>query len=268
MPTEYQHLLIETTSEGVRIITLNRPEKLNAVNAVLENELPHAVHEASADGDVRCVLLTGAGRGFCAGLELNPANIGRVRESNTRGEKLDDMGWVGRWALALAGCEVPVVAALNGPAAGAGLALALAADIRVMSAAAVITCGYARMGLSPDAGLSYFLPRLVGLGRATEMILTARDIGSEEAVACGLAAARYPAADFGVSALAYATRLAQGPTCALALSKRLLLQSFDRDLKSQLRDEYAFIRQCFTTKDVPNAMLAFREKRKPVFEGK
>ena len=267
MPAEYQHLRIETTAEGVRIVTLNRPEKLNAVNAVLENELPLAITEASADSDVRCVLLTGAGRGFCAGLELDPANIGRARDPKTRAEKLDDLGWVGRWALSLTGCEVPVIAAINGPAAGAGFALALAADIRVISEAAVVTCGYARIGLSPDAGMSYFLPRLVGMGRATEMILTARDIGSEEAVASGIASARYPAADFAASALAYATRLAQGPTCALALTKRLLLQSYDRDLKSQLRDEYSFIKKCFATEDVGNAIQAFREKRKPVFQG-
>ena len=260
--------MIENTLEGVRIVTLNRPEKLNAVNAVLEDELPQAIHEASADGSVRCVLLTGAGRGFCAGLELTPDNIGRIRKADTRSQKLDDLGWVGRWALALAGCEAPIVAAINGPAAGAGFALALAADIRVVSEAATMTCGYARIGLSPDAGMSYFLPRLVGLGRATEMLLTARDIGAEEAVTSGIAAARYPAADFAVSALIYAKRIAQGPTCALALTKRLLLQTFDRHLNSQLRDEYASIKRCFATEDVPNAIQAFREKRKPVFEGK
>ena len=154
MPAEYQHLLIENTPDGVRIVTLNRPEKLNSVNAVLEDELPRAIHEASADGSVRCVLLTGAGRGFCAGLELTPDNIGRIRNAETRGAKLDDLGWVGRWALALAGCEAPIVAAINGPAAGAGVALALAADIRVVSDAATMTCGYARIGLSPDAGMS------------------------------------------------------------------------------------------------------------------
>lgn len=268
MPAEYQHLLIETTPEGVRIVTLNRPEKLNAVNAVLEDELPAAINEASVDGSVRCVLLTGAGRGFCAGLELSPDNIGRVRVASGREGTLDDLGWVGRWALALAECHVPVIAAINGPAAGAGFALALAADIRVVSEAATVTAGYARIGLSPDAGMSYFLPRLVGIGRATEMLLTARDIGAEEAVTSGIAAARFPAADFAASALAYATRIAQGPTCALALTKRLLLQTFDRDLKSQLRDEYASIKQCFSTADVPNAIQAFREKRKPVFEGK
>jgi 2-(1,2-epoxy-1,2-dihydrophenyl)acetyl-CoA isomerase len=268
MPVEYQHLRTETTPEGVRVITLNRPEKLNAVNHVLEDELPAAVHDASTDEAVRCVLITGAGRGFCAGLELDPKNIGRITRPETREQKLDDLAWVGRWALALTQCQVPVVAAVNGPAAGAGMALALAADIRLVSEAAVMTCGYARIGLSPDAGVTYFLPRLVGMARATEMILTARDIGAEEAVTCGLAAAKYPAAEFAASALAYATRIAQGPTIGLILSKRLLQQSYANSLETQLRAELTAIKQCFLTDDSPEAIQAFREKRKPAFQGK
>jgi 2-(1,2-epoxy-1,2-dihydrophenyl)acetyl-CoA isomerase len=268
MPAEYQHLLTETSPEGVRVITLNRPEKLNAVNRVLEDELPAAVNEASGDETVRCVMITGAGRGFCAGLELDPKNIGRIAKPESRADKLDDLAWVGRWALALTQCQVPVIAAVNGPAAGAGMALSLAADIRLVSEAAVMTCGYARIGLSPDAGATYFLPRLVGLSRATEMILTARDIFADEAVACGLAAAKYPAADFAVSARAYATKIAQGPTLGLILTKRLLLQSFTNGLETQLRAELTAIKQCFATDDSPEAIQAFREKRKPVFQGK
>ncbi len=268
MPTEYQHLLTETTPDGVRIITLNRPEKLNAVNRVLEDELPAAINGASEDESVRCVLLTGAGRGFCAGLELDPKNIGRLTRPETRAEKLDDLAWVGRWALALTGCKVPVIAAVNGPAAGAGMALSLAADIRLISDAAVMTCGYARIALSPDAGVTYFLPRLVGMARATEMILTARDITAAEAVSTGLAAAMYPAADFAASARAYATKIAQGPTIALILTKRLLQQSFANGLETQLRAELGAIKQCFATSDSPEAIQAFREKRKPAFQGK
>lgn len=266
--TNYQHLLTDTTPEGVRVITLNRPEKLNAVNRVLEDELPAAVDSASNDEAVRCVLITGAGRGFCAGLELDPKNIGRITRPETRDEKLDDLAWVGRWALSLTRCKVPVIAAVNGPAAGAGMALTLAADIRLVSDAAVMTCGYARIGLSPDAGVTYFLPRLIGMARATEMILTARDITAEEAVACGLAAARYPADAFAASALAYATRIAQGPTIGLILTKRLLQQSYSHDLETQLRAELTAIKQCFATEDSPEAIQAFREKRKPVFKGR
>ena len=268
MPSEFQHLLISTTPEGVRVITLNRPEKLNAVNPALAGELPRAFAEASNDEEVRCVLITGAGRGFCAGLELDPKNISSLNKPETRSEKIDDMAWVGRWALAVTGCHVPVIAAVNGAAAGAGFGLTLAADIRVVSDTAIMTCGYARRGLSPDAGVTYFLPRLVGMGRATELILTARDIPAEEAHRIGLAAAVFPADSFAANALEYATRVAQGPTLGLIGTKRLLRQTFDYDLPGQLRAEITEIRRCFQTGDVAEAMQSFREKRKPVFKGK
>ena len=146
--------------------------------------------------------------------------------------------------------------------------MSLAADIRIVSEAAVMTCGYARIGVSPDAGLSYFLPRLVGIGRATEMILTARDIGAEEAVASGLAAAKFPAADFAESAIAYASKIAAGPTVGLIMSKRLLGQTFLNPLEVQLRAECAAIKQCFATEDSAEAIQAFRDKRKPAYKGK
>ena len=131
-----------------------------------------------------------------------------------------------------------------------------------------MTCGYARIGLSPDAGVTYFLPRLVGMSRATEMILTARDITADEAVGCGLAAAKYSASEFATSALAYAKRIAAGPTVGLILSKRLLQQTYANGLETQLRAELTAIKQCFATDDVPEAVQAFREKRRPVFQGK
>ncbi|NOT58651.1 MAG: enoyl-CoA hydratase, partial [Acidobacteria bacterium] len=148
----YQHLLCETNDAGVRTITLNRPEKLNAVNSQLAEELPQAVNEASADDAVRVVVITGAGRGFCAGLELSPDNVAAMRDarSKSRAERLDDLHWVGRWVLAVTGCDKPVIAAINGPAVGAGCGLTLACDLRVMSDEARIGTGYQKIGLCPD----------------------------------------------------------------------------------------------------------------------
>ena len=265
----YQHLLIETTPEGVRTITLNRPEKLNAVNERLAEEVPAALDEASSDDAVRVVVLTGAGRGFCAGLELTPENIEKnvARRQASRRERVDDLRWVGRWALSVVGCDKPVIAAINGPAVGAGCGLTLATDIRLMSDAAVISTGYLRIGLCPDAGVSYFLPRLVGLSRATELVLTARDIHAEEAERIGLVSRVLPAGDFGAQVAAYAARLAAGPPIAMTLSKRLLRESLDTPLLTQLRGEISGITQCFSTRDVSEAITAFREKRKPVFTG-
>ncbi len=266
----YHHLQIETSPAGVRTITLNRPEKLNAVNLVLSEEIPLALNEASRDEEVRAVVLTGAGRGFCAGLELDPANLQRMteRRQQSRAERLDDLHWVGRWALSVTGCDKPVIAAINGPAVGAGFGLALAADLRLMSDRTSMSAGYARIGLSPDAGVSYFLPRLVGLSRATELILTARDISPEEASQIGLVHQVFPAETFLAEVTTYAERLAAGPPIALTLSKRLLESTFDHSLETHLRTELSAIMQCLTTDDVAEAMRAFHEKRRPRFSGR
>jgi 2-(1,2-epoxy-1,2-dihydrophenyl)acetyl-CoA isomerase len=267
-PMSYHYLLVETSPEGVRTITLNRPEKLNAVNQALAAEVPRALREAGSDESVRCVVLTGAGRGFCAGLELDPANVAAMRTITNRTQQVENYGWVGWWAQAVTSCPVPVIAAINGPCAGAGFGLTLACDIRLVSDAAVMTAGYARIGLSPDAGVSYFLPRLIGTARATELILTARDLKADEAERIGLAAAIYPAAEFAARAHEYATRLAQGPTIALIHTKRLLNQTLDSDMNTQLRGEWYLIRECFQTQDHVEAVKAFREKRKPAFAGR
>jgi 2-(1,2-epoxy-1,2-dihydrophenyl)acetyl-CoA isomerase len=260
----YAHLLVDTTPAGVCTITLNRPDRLNAVNPALARELPEAVSAAGRDDAVRVVVITGAGRGFCAGLDLaEPTPIG----AGTRAERTDPYEWVGRWVLSLAECEKPVVAAINGAAAGAGLGLALAADVRLVSAAARLTAGYARIGLSPDAGVSWWLPRLVGASRAADLILTARDVDAAEAERIGLASRVLPAEGFADGARAYAEALAAGPPVALGLTKRLLVTSHDNTLRAQLREELANIRTCLATRDVREAMGAFREKRKPEFRG-
>jgi 2-(1,2-epoxy-1,2-dihydrophenyl)acetyl-CoA isomerase len=273
----YTHLLVETTPEGVRTLTLNRPDRLNAFNDILAEEVPVALAEASRDDEVRVVVITGAGRGFCAGLDLSPENIGldagevgrrgRARE-RSRHDRLDDLGWVGRQALALVNCDKPVIAAINGPAAGAGLSLALGADIRLMSDAAFVTTGYVRRGLSPDGGQSYFLPRLVGLSRATELILTARDVKADEAERIGLVSLVFPAEGFREAVASYATKLAAGPPIAQTLAKRLLVSSLEHDLPTQLRMELTAIGKCFGTEDTREAMRAFNERRTPQFTGR
>ncbi|MDB4880464.1 MAG: enoyl-CoA hydratase [Gemmatimonadetes bacterium] len=263
--TTHAHLQIDTGPAGVRTITLDRAEKLNAVNGALAAALAAALGEAGADDAVRVVLITGAGRAFCAGLDLSsPPEL----PTATRAERLDPYAWVGSWVRAVTACEKPVIAAVNGPAAGAGFGLALACDIRIVAASAKLTAGYVRRGLSPDAGVSWFLPRHVGLARASEILLTGRDLDAAEAERIGLAAAVLPDAGFGEAAGAWAARLAAGAPVAHALTKRLLVQSFDTALEAQLRDELVHIRSCFATADVAEAMQAFREKRVPGFQGR
>jgi 2-(1,2-epoxy-1,2-dihydrophenyl)acetyl-CoA isomerase len=252
-----------STDAGVRTITLDRPEKLNAVNPKLAAELPLVLREAAHDDAVRVVVITGAGRGFCAGLDLGePAMPGA-----SRAERLDPYHWVGEWVHAVTQCEKPVLAAVNGVAAGAGFGLMLACDLRVMSATASCTAGYVRRGLSPDAGVTWFLPRLVGHARAADVVLTGRDISADEAERMGLVSHVWAADEFAANVAAYAARLAAGPPLAFALTKRLLLGSADASLDQQLREELTHIRTCFASGDVREAMMAFREKRTPVFRG-
>jgi 2-(1,2-epoxy-1,2-dihydrophenyl)acetyl-CoA isomerase len=256
--------ILVTSDAGVRTITLNRPERLNAIDPELADALPHAVDEASRADDVRVLVITGAGRGFCSGLDISSPP--RLPES-TRAERLDPLAWVGRWVIALAACEKPVIAAVNGVAAGAGFGLALAADIRVIASSARLTAGYVRRALSPDTGVSYLLPRLVGASRATEILFTGRDLDAAEAERIGLAAVVIPDEGFAELVRAYATRLAAGPPIALALTKRLLASSFDAPLRGQLERELAYIKTCFASRDAAEALRAFSEKRTPIFLG-
>ena len=261
---EWRHLQVRTATDGVCTITLDRPDRLNAVNARLADELPQAVARGATDDAVRALVITGAGRGFCAGLDLaEPVALERA----SRAERLDPLYWVGRWVLALVQCDKPVVAAVNGPAAGAGFGLALACDLRVVGAGAKLTAGYVRRGLSPDAGVTWLLPRLVGHGRAAELLLTGRDVDAAEAERIGLAT-RVVSDDTVLStAQALAAELAAGPPIALALTKRLLFESAESTLEAQLRRELTHIKTCFASRDVREALLAFQEKRRPTFRG-
>ena len=262
--TDYPHLLIDTTPDGVRTITLDRADRLNAVNGALADSFASAMAVAAVEDEVRVLVITGAGRAFCAGLDLSePPTL----PSSTRAERLDPYAWVGRWVQRIVACEKPVIAAVNGAAAGAGFGLALACDARIVAASARLTAGYVRRGLSPDAGVTYFLPRHVGLARASDILLTGRDVDAIEAERIGLATQVVADEDFSASVRAYASRLASGAPVAQALTKRLLARSLDTPLDATLRDELSYIKQCFATKDVAEAIAAFREKRAPAFRG-
>ena len=262
--TDYEHLIVTTSDAGTRVITLNRPERLNAVNPRLSEELPQAVDEAAADDAVRVVVITGAGRGFCAGLDLaEPVSLGAA----SLAVRLDPYRWVGRWVHSITTCEKPVIAAINGAAAGAGFGLALACDVRLMSASAKCTAGYVRRGLSPDAGVTWHVPRLLGHTRAMDIVLTGRDVTADEAERIGLVTAAYADDVFAEGVKTYAALLAAGPPIALALTKRLMLASSATSLDAQLRDELTHIKSCFATNDVREALAAFQQKRPPVFRG-
>jgi 2-(1,2-epoxy-1,2-dihydrophenyl)acetyl-CoA isomerase len=246
----------------VAVVTLNRPERMNALGRELVAALRAAFHELANDSTVSVIVLTGTGKAFCAGADL------REREGMTTDEARAFIRSLNDTFNAVEDTPQPVIAAINGVCMGGGFELALACDLRLLSASATVTAGYVRRGLSPDAGVTWFLPRLIGHARATDIILTGRDVRAEEAERIGLATAVYPEDVFSDSVHRYAAQLAAGPPLALALSKRLLLASPEATLDAQLREEFTHIKSCFASADVREALAAFKEKRAPTFEGR
>lgn len=250
-------LSVATTPGGIRTILLDRQDRLNAVNQELADALPQALADAAGNDAVRAVIITGAGRAFCAGLDLKePAGTPQT----TLTDRLDPYMWVGRWVQSVLRCEKPVIAAVNGVAAGAGMGLALACDLRIVANSARFAPGYIRVGLSPDAGVSWFLPRLVGLGRAMELLLTAREVDAPEAERIGLASMVVPDDQVVQRAAEVAERLAAASPIALALTRRALYRGMDATLDQQLAREVEYVRVCAGSPEFTTAVEEFRKR--------
>jgi 2-(1,2-epoxy-1,2-dihydrophenyl)acetyl-CoA isomerase len=254
----------------VALLTLNKPDRLNAISAEMRAEVESVLQAARADDAVRAVVLTGAGRGFCSGADLTAAAVMAERppEPKDQQERLDEMGWVGRWATMWAAFDKPVIGAINGVAAGAGLSTALACDVRVGSEHARFKSVFIERNLSPDSGLSWFLPRVVGYAAAADMIFTSRAVGAEEALRIGLLNRLVAADELVEAALAYAGEMAQWPPLALRMSKRVLQHNQECGLEEALRYEtvgLSFARRAGN--DAKESRAAFLEKRKGVYTG-
>lgn len=253
---------VETTRDGsVLTITLNRPDKLNAFDAATHKVFAAALKEA-ADPEVRAVVLTGAGRGFCVGQDL-----GELRDGDRDVAALLRERW-NRHVLGLRGLEKPVLAAVNGAAAGAGLSLACACDLRVAADSAAFVPAFVNVGLVPDTGGSWLVPRLLGYARAFEWMCSGRKIGAEEALAWGLVS-EVVAAD-GVLARTQerAAELAALPTRAIAMTKRLFERAAGARLSDQLELEAQLQVAATRTEDFAEGVAAFLEKREPRFSGR
>ncbi len=254
-------------ADHVAVLTLNRPEKLNALNGELRDAMLAACADAQADDDVRAVVFTGAGRGFCSGADLT-ARGGDAPPPPTQNEHLDDLGWVGRQALAVYGLNKPVIGAVNGVAAGAGMSLALACDVRIGCPASRFKTVFIERNLSPDSGMSFFLPRIVGYSRAADLIYTSRAVDAEEAHRIGLLDRIVPAEELLDSALELAAQMTAWPPLALRMSKRVLQHNVERDLPTALRFELTSL--SFGNRavnDRKESAAAFIEKRKPTYTG-
>ncbi|MBC7679569.1 MAG: enoyl-CoA hydratase/isomerase family protein [Pseudorhodobacter sp.] len=263
----YSTLTLERPTEGVAVATLNRPERMNAVTFQMFEEWQALCTEVAADDDVRALVLTGAGRAFCAGLDLADASTlaGMTVPEMMKGQE--------SWADATAAFHrlpKPVIAAVNGAAAGAGFSLALSADIRLASPAARFNAAFVRIGLSGgDCGSSWFLPRVVGLGRAAEILLTGRFVAADEAADIGLVNRVVPADDLLSEAVSLAEQIATNTPLGVMLTKRVLHQNVDApSLAAALEVENR--NQVLTTRtsDMVEALAAFQEKRPARYTGR
>lgn len=252
---------LKVTRDGALLkVALNRPQVLNALTPELLTEL-RTVLEGAADDAVRAVLLTGEGRGFCSGADLAVTKLegdaARVVEE-----------FYNPVVRSLTELRKPVVAAVNGVAAGAGMSLALACDVRLLSENAVFALGFSRIGLVMDAALSYTLPRLVGPARALELAYTGRKVDAEEALTLGLGERILPEDGFAAAATDFARSLSEGPTQSYARIKAQVAASLGNTLAAQLGLEARLQGEASRTEDFGEGVRAFAEKREPVFRGR
>ena len=263
----YVNLQLERR-DRTALVTLNRPDKLNALDSVLRDEVLAVARELEDDDDVWAVVITGAGRGFCSGVDLTGARPAEGGLEPGQNQRLDELGWVGRQALALYGLSKPTIAAVNGVAAGAGMSLALACDMRVGDPTTRFRTVFVERSLSPDSGMSYFLPRIVGYSRAADLIMTSRDVDAEDAYRIGLLDRLVTEGSLVDGALEVAAVIATRPPLAVRSAKRVLQHNMEVDLDAALRYEMAGLSYARSARnDAREAMASFVERRPPNFTG-
>jgi 2-(1,2-epoxy-1,2-dihydrophenyl)acetyl-CoA isomerase len=261
MPDDSSSVLLHEQDGGVAILTLNRPEALNALNSALRHELLSAVNAARKDQSTRAVILIGVGRGFCAGADLRGGSTEREFRRVLNGD-------YNPLIEAIRALPKPVVAAVNGVAAGAGVSLALAADFVIAAEDARFVPAFNRIGLVPDSGLARTLVRGLGRHRAMEILLGERQLTAGDARDLGLVSAVVPAAQLDEVARELAHRLASGPTRAIGLTKRLVNAAEDASLVDALASEAALQELAGRSEDHAEGVTAFSEKREPRFSGR
>lgn len=252
--------LLYSKENGVGRIVLNRPDKLNAFTAGMLKEMTDALKQVERDKEVRALVITGSGRAFCSGQDLGNVQ-GELNLKETLREGYNPL------IQRLVGLEKPTVAMVNGAAAGAGMSLALACDFRIASENASFIQAFINIGLVPDSGSLYFLPRLVGYAKALELAVFGEKIKAEEALRLGLVTKVVPARALEETTKAFAERLAAMPTKAIGLIKRYMQKSFENDLAQMLEWEAFAQHVAGKTEDAKEGITAFLEKRKPIYRG-
>ena len=259
-------IVLAEQRDGIATLVLNRADRLNALNNELATALNEALGRVAADDSVRVVVLTGAGRAFCAGGDLSLIRAGR--EKNDPGQ-LEPLLRAGMQAvLRMRTMAKPVIAAINGAAAGAGMNIALAADIRIAAEEASFGQNFAKVGLFPDYGGTYFLPQLVGPSRAAEMFYTGDMFSAQTALQLGVVNRVVPANQLEAEARALAQKIAQGPPVAIRAVKKVLFGAERSALEAALEKEVQQQLACFLSEDCSEGIRAFFEKRAPHFQGR
>ncbi len=272
-PSEEGEPVNYSTCGEVGVLTLNRPRRLNAISEGLRRQVHRLVEHARADDAVRALVITGTGRGFCSGSDLltgpsMPRSAAEAKPARGQAELLDEMDWVGRWAKLFYDFDKPMVGAVNGIAAGAGMSMALSCDVRVGSPDARFKTVFVERNLSPDSGLSFFLPRIVGYAHAADLILTSREVAASEALDLGLLNRVVPAERLLEEAVGYAREMTRWPPVAIRSAKRVLQRSIDSSIDDALRYERIGLDVARSAvRDTEEARAAFFEKRDGVFTG-
>ena len=260
----YEHILV-SESEGIATITLNRPDKLNAFIGHMRRDLAEALEHAGSDRGIKVVIITGAGRAFCAGGDI--AFMAELMERRDSDEFSRILGAGRRVITAIRSMTKPVIASINGPAAGAGFNLALACDLRIASTDATFTQSFVKVGLHPDWGGTYFLPRLVSPNKACEMFFLGDSIDAAEALRLNLVNKVVSPEELEAAALQLAERLRAAPPIAVAAAKQAIYMSGSSDLDEMMRYETEAQVRCFESDDGHEGIRAFFEKRDPRFTG-
>ena len=269
---EFQEILYEK-ADGIATITLNRPERRNAFTPIMIREWAQALEDARLDGAVHAVIVTGAGVGFCAGVDLRgdsevvqtARSEGPVPAADRRNWLRDGVHNVPRQVALL---DKPYIAAVNGAAVGAGMDMCSMADIRIFSDTARVAMSYVKVGLVPGDGGCYYLPRIVGLAKALELIWTGDFIDAEEAVRIGYASKAVPPDDLMPATRELAQRIVSGPAVAIQAAKQLVYRSFDSTVEQALADANHAMAIIRSTDDAKEGPRAFAEKREPEFKGR
>ena len=263
----YKAITLEKRNDGIAILTLNRPEKLNALDKDMRIELGEAAVEFNQDDELSALIVTGAGRGFCSGGDINYVSTPRTHGEFGDSRHALRQPWPA-WSHIIAQLDKPTIAAVNGIAIGAGLAIALVCDIGIASETATFGSAWVQRGLTPDCGTSYFLPRTVGLSKAYELAFTGDIINAHEAKQIGLVNRVVKQEDLMKTAVELALKIASGPPLAIELTKRVFRSGLETDLISAQYNENRAEEICHGTEDFQEGIKAFLEKRKANFRGK